>query len=107
MSKKFSVFTADTAVKTRTATKQAEADSRIRISRSDDASYASQAKTGLMRSLSPGQSQTLIKSDDEVIQVETNQQTKAVGQILLKSENENIYIKAATDITIEVGNSKL
>jgi hypothetical protein len=107
MSKKFSVFTADTAVRTRTAAQLAEADSRIRISRSDDANYASQVKTGLMRSLSPGQSQTLIKTDDEVVQIENNQLTKAVGQIVMKSENEHIHIKAATDITLEVGNSKL
>ncbi|HKX33495.1 MAG TPA: hypothetical protein VJ302_37805 [Blastocatellia bacterium] len=107
MSKKTSVFTGHAVIITKKSVRDPRADSHIPISRSDAADFALTVKPSFIREILPGQSQTITRSGDEVIQVETNQTTSAVGQIVLESENAHIHIKAASEITLEVGNSKL
>jgi hypothetical protein len=54
-----------------------------------------------------GQDQTSVRSNDQTIQVANNQYNIVKGEIVIQSNTNRIYIKAATRIELEVGASKL
>jgi len=71
--------------------------------------------TAFINKLPAGQEQELVSTADHVVQVQNNQivriqqaqATTAKQEIMITSAENQVYVKAATQITLEVGNSRI
>lgn len=109
-----SVFGGQNLTCTATEVPVAGTDNHIGIEASSGV-WNTVADTSFIRNLSSGQDQDLICSADHVVQVQSNQinniqqsqRTTAQREITITSAENQIHVKAATEIILEVGASKI
>lgn len=106
MADKVSVFAMNKLTGTSTAVPDAGADNHIPI-KGSAAKWKSIKGQAFLDGYGPGQQQTSIKSADQIVEVQKNQKTTAQEDIVITSATKKIHIKAATEVTLEVGASKL
>lgn len=126
------VFDTNNLTDTKTAVPDAGNDNHVAIA-GDDASWSSKKDEEFIKGSDSGQRQTLIKTADEIINIQKNQKTTVKGnmttivlsgdqanivetgsqtntvkqKIVIESEASEIEIKAKTKITLDVGASRL
>lgn len=100
------VFDTTNRVRTSTPVPQAGSDNHALISGNDSA-WRSVEERAFCGTPVPGQEQTLVGSADQTFNVQNNQYTTVNKEIVIESRTSRIHIKAAEEITLEVGKSKL
>jgi len=108
------VFNQQSETRTAQEVPAAGKDNHIDIDQSDGA-WNGITISSFIKNLSGGQDQELIRSEDHVIRVQRNQivniglsaQTTANEEITITSTENQIYVKAATQIVLEVGKSRM
>jgi hypothetical protein len=101
------VFDSKKLICTKTPVPDAGGDNHVPVSADGMGDFPAFDAAGFMQVFGPGQQQTCVRSDDQILQVQNNQTTKVQGAVVLESVENIIHIKAAQKITIEVGKSKL
>lgn len=108
------VFGGQSETRTAREVPAAGTDNHVDIDLSDG-TWNGITDSSFIRNLAGGQDQNLIRSADHVVQVKKNQivkieqaqHTTAKGEITIISTENQIYLKAATKIVLEVGKSKI
>src|SRR5262245_3935521 len=106
MSDNNAVFKSTKLVSTSIAVPDAGADNHIPI-KGSAAKWKSISNQTFLDGFSPGQHQALVNSADEIVEIKKNQTTTVQEEIVITSATKKIHVKAATEITLEVGASKL
>jgi hypothetical protein len=101
------VFSADRSTRTAKPVPDAGADNHLSIPYGSLGDYYSVTNQNFVSGQGAGQDQISVRSNDHTIQVATNQHNIAHGEVVIQSQTNRIYIKAATRIELEVGASKL
>lgn len=101
------VFGATSLTSTTTAVPDAGGDNHLTIFNNSLGSYPSVTNQGFVSGQGAGQQQHSVRSGDHTNQVADNQFTIVIGQIEIRSQTNQILIKAATRIELNVGASKL
>jgi hypothetical protein len=106
MSDNGAVFKSTNLISTSTAVPDAGSDNHIPI-KGSAAKWKSISNQTFLDGYPAGQHQTLVKSADEIVEIKKNQKTTVQEEIVITSATKKIHVKAATEITLEVGASKL
>lgn len=109
------VFDQQTEVPTAQPVPQPGSDCRIDVNCSEGAWNNGIIKTSFLKDLSDGQEQDVIRTADHVVQAHKNQivsigqaqRTTAREEITITSTENQVYVKGATQIVLEVGKSKI
>ncbi|MBO0856955.1 MAG: hypothetical protein J2P21_00570 [Chloracidobacterium sp.] len=101
------VFNAKPKTCTETPVPEPGCDNHLPVPKGSLGNYSSVTSQGFISGQGAGQQQTSVRSDDHTIQVANNQYNIVKGEIVIQSQTNRIYIKAATRIELEVGASKL
>ena len=108
------VFGRQSETRTAREVPAAGTDNHIDVELSDG-TWNGITNNSFIRNLSGGQDQDLIRTADHVVHIQNNQvvrieqsqRTTARGEITITSTENQIHLKAATEIVLEVGKSKI
>jgi hypothetical protein len=108
------VFSRQSETRTASEVPAAGTDNHIDINLSNG-KWNGITDNSFISNLSGGQDQDLIRSADHVVQIqnsqlvriEQSQSTRARGEITITSTDNKIHVKAATEIVLEVGKSRI
>jgi hypothetical protein len=101
------VFGANTLTPTATRVPDAGGDNHLTVFNDSLGIYPSVTNQGFVSGQGAGQQQLSVRSGDHTNQVADNQYTIVIGEIELRSQTNQIFIKAKTRIELNVGLSTL
>jgi hypothetical protein len=101
------VFGADNLTCTATPVPPAGADNHLSIPTNSLGDYYSVTNQCFVSGQDAGQQQISVRTGDHTNQVADNQYTIVIGEVVIRSQTNQIFIKAATRIELNVGASKL
>jgi hypothetical protein len=101
------VFGANRLTCTATPVPPAGADNHLCVPNNSLGDYYSVTNQRFVSGQGDGQQQISVRAGDHTIQVADNQCTIAIGEIVIRSQTNQIVVNAATRIELNVGKSKL